>query len=234
MSSSSLYYDILEHAPNVEYKIHSHGFIKLIDSLPRLVPKGKTADFAVIEAARISYGKKTKKVRDSKGLINYLVKSGHWSPFEMVELKFYVKMPIFVARQWVRHRTANINEYSGRYSEMKNEFYTPILKDLDTPLNNSIEYCNYLEKYHEKCYKDYKYFVEELGIPREKARCILPLSSYTEWYWKSDLKNIFNFLTQRESPHAQKEIRDYANAMHNILKGILPISIGAYEKYEKN
>ncbi|OGU58598.1 MAG: FAD-dependent thymidylate synthase [Ignavibacteria bacterium GWF2_33_9] len=222
-----------------EFKVLDHGFIRLLEIMGD--------DSSICQAARVSYGKGTKSVREDRALLRYLMRNAHTSPFEMVELKFHVRMPIFVARQWIRHRTANVNEYSGRYSEMTDEFYLPQADQIrtqsqvnkqarsedqldETRANEIIEQ---MKDSQAESYNEYKEYVAE-GVAREIARINLPLSSYTEWYWKIDLHNLFRFLKLRMDHHAQYEIRVYANIIADILKQILPISYEAFSDYILN
>jgi thymidylate synthase (FAD) len=186
-------------------------------------------------------------VREDRTLLRYLMRHLHTSPFEMVELKFHIRLPIFIARQWIRHRTANVNEYSGRYSEMTDEFYIPELSQIRTQsevnkqARSEVEFdrtkaeeiTSNMRKSQEDSYSEYKSYVDE-GVAREIARINLPLSSYTEWYWKIDLHNLFHFLKLRLDHHAQYEIRVYAEVIANILKQILPMSYEAFEDYILN
>lgn len=228
-----------------EIPVHEHGFIALVDSMPRLVPEGKTADAAIVQAARVSYGAGTKKVREDRGLIRYLLRHRHTTPFEMVEFKFHVAMPIFVARQWIRHRTANVNEYSGRYSILPDRFYRPTVEDVrqqstanrqggEEPIDagTANEFLELLER-AENLYEDYTKMTER-GVARELARGVLPVTLYTEWYWKCDLHNIMHFLSLRMDQHAQKEIRDYANAMYRLIEPVCPVSMEAFDDYRLN
>ena len=180
-----------------EFPVLDHGFIRLVDYMGN--------DAAIVQAARVSYGKGTKKVSQDRGLIRYLMRNRHTSPFEMVEFKFHVKLPIFVARQWIRHRTANVNEYSGRYSVMKEEFYLPPpdqvrtqstvnkqgRSDEDVPDDLKQKLLDYLTASQHDAYRHYNEYIEH-GLARELARINLPLSLYTEWYWKIDLHNLFH------------------------------------------
>jgi thymidylate synthase (FAD) len=180
-------------------------------------------DTAIVQAARVSYGEGTKSYREDRSLIRYLMRHRHTSPFEMVEFKFHVKLPIFVARQWIRHRTANVNEYSGRYSVMKDEFFLPEADMLCTPASDNkqgrsseqlpVDVANSIvtrmEAVQKQLFNEYEGLLE-LNLAREIARINLPLSSYTEWYWKIDLHNLFHFLNLRLDRHAQYEIRDKA------------------------
>jgi thymidylate synthase (FAD) len=225
-----------------EIPVHDHGLVALVDVMPRLAPRGKTADFAIVQAARVSYGAGTKQVNEDRGLIRYLSRHRHTTPFEMVEFKFHHVMPIFVARQWIRHRTANVNEYSARYSVVQDRFYRPSLDYLrkqsqtnrqgrDEPLDGATaqQFLDYLDRV-ERGYADYESLVEK-GVAREIARIGLPVSVYTEWYWKIDLHNLMHFLSLRMDSHAQQEIRDYATAMFNLVKPIVPIAAEAFEDY---
>jgi len=197
-----------------EFKCLNAGFVRLVDYMG--------SDESIVQAARVSYGKGTKSVNEDRGLIRYLMRHQHTTPFEMVELKFHVKLPIFVARQWIRHRTANVNEYSGRYSVMKDEFYVP--EDLRSRV------LEILLTSQQKLYAEYEQMLES-DIARELARVNLPLSLYTEWYWKIDLHNLFHFLQLRIDPHAQYEIRAYGEAMAEITKRVAPLAWEAFEDY---
>ncbi|HWR82696.1 MAG TPA: FAD-dependent thymidylate synthase [Candidatus Deferrimicrobium sp.] len=222
-----------------EFPALDHGFVRLVDYMG--------SDSAIVQAARVSYGEGTKKVSEDRALIRYLMRHRHTSPFEMVELKFHVKLPIFVARQWIRHRTASVNEYSGRYSIMKDEFYVPEPKDIryqsavnkqgradeEVPPEVKQKLVEYLQKSQSYSYEQYKQFVDE-GLARELARINLPLSLYTEWYWKIDLHNLFHFLRLRLDPHAQYEIREYAKVVGDIVKVVCPVAYEAFEDYSLN
>jgi thymidylate synthase (FAD) len=235
-------YDVMGNAARWEVKVHDHGLVALVDVMPRLVPKGKTADAAIVQAARVSYGEGTKQVNEDRGLIRYLARHRHTTPFEMVEFKFHHVMPIFVARQWIRHRTANVNEYSARYSVVRDRFYHPSLENVrkqsttnrqggSEVIDNATaqEFLDYLDK-TEALYKDYEKLLEK-GVSREMARIGLPVSVYTEWYWKIDLHNLFHFLSLRMDSHAQQEIQDYANAMYALVQPIVPIAAEAFMDY---
>ena len=225
--------------PKGAIKCLDKGFIRLVDSMG--------SDGAIVQAARVSYGKGTTKVSRDKGLIRYLLRHRHSTPFEMVELKFHAKMPIFVARQWVRHRTANINEYSLRYSEAQQDFYIPKKKDIHfqsqfnkqgrddkkVPPELKEKVINYFNEISEKTFAIYDE-LNEVGIARELARGILPVNIYTEWYWKNDLHNIFHFLRLRMDEHAQYEIRVFAEAMASFVKKVVPIAYEAFEDYLLN
>lgn len=219
-----------------EYKCLNAGFVRLIDYMG--------GDESIVQSARVSYGKGTKTVNEDRGLIRYLMRHLHTTPFEMVELKFHIKLPIFVARQWIRHRTANVNEYSGRYSVMKDEFYVPEHQAIhfqslrnkqgrredDVPADLRKKVLEILTSSQEKLYGEYEQMLES-DIARELARINLPLSLYTEWYWKIDLHNLFHFLRLRIDPHAQYEIRAYGEAMAEITKKVAPMAWEAFEDY---
>jgi thymidylate synthase (FAD) len=235
--------DVMNGAARWEIKVHDHGLVALTDVMPRLVPEGKTADFAIVQAARVSYGQGTKQVNEDRGLIRYLARHRHSTPFEMVEFKFHHVMPIFVARQWIRHRTANVNEYSARYSVVKDRFYRPTLDNVrqqsasnrqggEEPIDGATaqEFLDYLD-HAEKQYAEYEKLMAK-GVTRELARIALPVSVYTEWYWKCDLHNTLRFLSLRMDPHAQQEIRDYATAMYELIKPIVPIAAEAFVDYD--
>lgn len=212
------------------------GFVRLVDYMG--------TDDSIVQAARVSYGNGTKSVRADRELIRYLMRHRHTSPFEMVEFKFHVKLPIFVARQWIRHRTANVNEYSGRYSEMKDEFYIPDIDQIRTqnsvnrqgrsdsilPDNQAQEINEMLSNTQKQLFEEYKSMLD-MDIARELARINLPLSTYTEWYWKIDLHNLLHFLKLRLDFHAQYEIRIYADKMAELIKPIVPMTYEAFEDY---
>ncbi len=222
-----------------EFKVLDHGFVRLVDYMG--------TDESIVQAARVSYGKGTKKISEDRGLIRYLMKNMHTSPFEMVEFKFHIKLPIFVARQWIRHRTANVNEYSGRYSVMPEEFYLPRQEDIcfqaidnkqgrsekAIPPELQKEFIAYLKKSQRDTFEGYSRFLEA-GLAREIARINLPLAIYTEWYWKIDLHNLFHFLKLRLDKHAQREIRAYAETMADIVKTVCPIAYEAFMDYRVN
>lgn len=229
----------IEAVLNKEFPVLDHGFVRLVDFMG--------SDAAIVQAARVSYGEGTTKKSRDRELIRYLLGHEHTSPFEMVEFKFHVKLPIFVARQWIRHRTANVNEYSGRYSVMKDEFYVPDESEvrLQSTLNHQIRsdeaapeeirkaYLDHLRDSQRDLYDHYSRFIDA-GLARELARINLPLSLYTEWYWKIDLHNLLRFLRLRLAPDAQQEIRLYALKMGEILKAICPITWEAFEDYQLN
>ncbi len=211
------------------------GFVRLVDSMG--------GDDAIVQAARVSYGKGTAKVSQDRGLIRYLMRHRHTTPFEMVEFKFHCKMPIFVARQWVRHRTANINEYSLRYSEARDEFYTPDPEHIEfqSALNKQGRMGEVPEELKQKVQDYFKEISErsfamyaelnEAGVARELARAILPVNLYTEWYWKNDLHNLLHFVGLRSDSHAQYEIRVFSDAMAESIKKVAPFAWEAYQDY---
>jgi len=235
-------FDVMGGAARLEKRVLDHGFVALVDCMPRLAPVGKTADLSIVQSARVSYGEGTKQVNEDRGLVRYLLRHRHTTPFEMVEFKFHIAMPMFVARQWIRHRTANVNEYSARYSIVPDRFYRPSLESVRAQsgtnrqggdglvdAGTAEEFLVMLDR-AEGLYKDYLGLTEK-GVARELARAALPVSVYTEWYWKCDLHNLFHFLSLRMDPHAQYEIRVFAEAMYELLKPIVPISCEAFEDY---
>ena len=212
------------------------GFVYLVDYMG--------GDASIVQAARVSYGIGTKTVHEDRGLIRYLMRHQHTTPFEMVELKFHVKMPIFVARQMIRHRTANVNEYSGRYSVMPDEFYVPSPEDVSVQsqtnrqgggeqvdAERAREVIEIIEREQREARDGYEQMLE-WDIRRELARVNLSVAQYTEWYWKNDLHNIFRFLQLRLDDHAQYEIRVFAEAMAKIVKAVAPIAWEAFEDYQ--
>ena len=211
------------------------GFVRLVDSMG--------GDDAIVQAARVSYGKGTSKVSQDRGLIRYLMRHRHTTPFEMVEFKFHCKMPIFVARQWVRHRTANINEYSLRYSEARDEFYYPDPAQIQyqsalnkqgragkVPKKLTDKVLQYFKEISEKSFDMYQE-LNEAGLARELIRAILPVNLYTEWYWKNDLHNLLHFIGLRSDSHAQYEIRVFSDAMAKSVKAVAPFAWEAYQDY---
>lgn len=234
--------DVMDGAARLEIKLHEHGMIALVDAMPRLVPEGKTADSAIVQAARVSYGQGTKQVNADRGLIRYLLRHRHTTPFEMVEFKFHVSMPMFIARQWIRHRTANVNEYSARYSVVPDRFYRPSREAIREQSSSNRqggegavddmtaqEFLDYLDEC-ERQYVRYEQLLDK-GVSRELARIGLPVSAYTEWYWKCDLHNVLHFLSLRMDSHAQQEIQDYANAMFALIEPIVPVTCEAFRDY---
>ena len=226
------------------------GFIRVVDYMGD--------DAAIVQAARVSYGRGTRKVSEDRGLINYLMRHRHTTPFEMCEIKYHVKLPIFVARQWIRHRTANVNEYSARYSILDNEFYVPAPEHLAGPATTNRQgreqvldgaaarrVLDLLRGNAERAYAGYAELLNEdaAGTPidparpalaRELARINLSLGFYTQWYWKIDLHNLMHFLSLRADPHAQYEIRAYAEAMLGTLARWVPMTYAAFLEYRMN
>lgn len=218
-----------------EHKVLDHGFIRVVDYMG--------SDSAIVQAARVSYGKGTKQISQDEALIKYLMKHHHTTPFEMCEIKFHVKLPIFVARQWIRHRTANINEYSARYSILDNEFYIPKPEQIAKQSDNnkqgsgeafdpdtSKEIIDSLTNDSNLVYSHYEKFIEQ-GLAREIARTNLTLNYYTQFYWKIDLHNLLHFLKLRADKHAQYEIRVYAEVMLYIIRKWVPLAYNAFAEY---
>ena len=213
-----------------------HGFVRVVDYMGD--------DAAVVQAARVSYGKGTRTANDDRGLIRYLMRHRHTTPLEMCELKLHVKLPIFVARQWIRHRTANVNEYSARYSIMDREFYLPRPQDLarqsannkqgrgDTlDADTATEVLRLLRRDHEQAYDTYEKLIDDAGLARELARMNLSVGFYTQWYWKVDLHNLLHFLALRIDPHAQYEIRVYGEAIADVVRAWVPHCWEAFQDY---
>ena len=224
-----------------------HGFIRVVDYMGD--------DSSIVQSARVSYGKGTKKVSTDAGLIKYLMRHWHSTPFEMCEIKYHVKLPIFIARQWIRHRTANVNEYSARYSILDKEFYLPQPNHLAAQStsnrqgrgqvlegDNAKKVLALLKGDAEQTYRNYETMLNEkydgsivdensVGLARELARMNLTLNTYTQWYWKTDLLNLMNFLRLRADHHAQYEIRAYADTMLDTLKKWVPITFEAFMDY---
>jgi len=224
-----------------------HGFIRVIDYMGD--------DSSIVQAARVSYGKGTKKVSTDEGLIRYLMRHRHSTPFEMCEIKYHIKLPIFIARQWIRHRTANVNEYSARYSILDKEFYVPAKEQLATQSasnrqgrgnilgeSQANEVLKILKDDATRTYSNYEIMLNERfdgtvidekknGLARELARMNLTLNTYTQWYWKTDLLNLLNFLFLRSDDHAQYEIRVYADKMLETVKKWVPITYEAFMDY---
>jgi len=218
-----------------------HGFVRVVDYMGD--------DAAVVQAARVSYGRGTRKTSEDEGLIRYLMRHYHSTPFEMCEIKYHVKLPIFVARQWIRHRTASVNEYSARYSILDKEFYLPAPAQLAVQSADNRQgrgavlggaaadrVMALLRQDAEQTYGNYEAMLNEdgpdaIGLARELARMNLTLNTYTQWYWKTDLHNLFNFLRLRADRHAQYEIRVYAEAMLETVKAWVPLSYGAFCDY---
>jgi thymidylate synthase (FAD) len=233
------------------FEVLDHGFIRVVDYMGD--------DSAIVQAARVSYGKGTKKLNEDRGLINYLIKHWHTTPFEMCEIKLHVKLPIFVARQWIRHRTANVNEYSARYSVMDREFYIPSVELLapqskknhqgrsDEALTKAEaeEVLEILKNDAEQCYNNYEKLMNKnekgepideskKGIARELARMNLTLNTYTQFYWKIDLHNFMHFVFLRNDAHAQYEIRVYGEILQDIMKKWVPLTYQAFIDYRQN
>ena len=224
-----------------------HGFVRVVDYMGD--------DSSIVQAARVSYGKGTKQVSTDSGLIKYLMRHWHSTPFEMCEIKYHIKLPIFIARQWIRHRTANVNEYSARYSILDKEFYLPSSKNLAAQSTSNRqgrgdvlegkqaeEVLKLLKSDAERTYDNYETMLDERfdgstinenkkGLARELARMNLTLNTYTQWYWKTDLLNLMNFLRLRADSHAQYEIRVYADIMLDTLKKWVPITYDAFMDY---
>jgi thymidylate synthase (FAD) len=229
-------------------KVLDHGFIRVIDYMGD--------DSAIVQAARVSYGKGTKQTSQDRGLINYLMRHRHTTPFEMCDIKFHIKLPIFIARQWIRHRTASVNEYSARYSILGNEFYLPEREnlaaqsktnrqgrsDFAVPEDRANKVLSILKADAMNCYDHYVGMMNEneagetidentIGITRELARMNLTLNYYTEWYWKINLHNLLHFLALRADSHAQYEIRVYAEKMLDIVKAWVPYAYEAFAEH---
>ncbi|API56108.1 FAD-dependent thymidylate synthase (plasmid) [Rhizobium leguminosarum] len=235
---------------HVERKVLDHGFIRVVDYMGD--------DSAVVQAARVSYGRGTKKVNEDRGLINYLMRHAHTTPFEMAEIKLHVKLPIFVARQWIRHRTASVNEYSARYSMLDREFYVPERQHLAAQSTANRQgrdeildeeeadfALRILKADAERSYSNYVALLNldesgevldsaRSGLARELARMNLNLSFYTQWYWKTNLHNLMNFLRLRADSHAQYEIRAYANILLDIMADWVPHTFEAFKEYRLN
>jgi thymidylate synthase (FAD) len=238
--------DIMGGAARLSVKIAEHGFVALVDAMPRLVPQGRAGDYAIVQAARTSYNQGCKSLEEDEKVLRYLMRHSHTSPFEFVEVKFHMSLPIFVARQFIRHRTASVNEQSGRYVELPDIFYVPVSADVRVQSKNNKQasegqleetsaqaFCARLEADSQIAYQHYREAIDS-GVPREQARMLLPINLYTQWYWKCDLHNILNFLRLRRDSHAQKEIRDFADAMHFLLQPLFPATFVAWEDYVWN
>jgi len=221
------------------YPVLDHGLVRVIDYMGD--------DGAIVQAARVSYGAGTKHVQNDEGLIRYLMRHWHSTPFEMCEIKLHIKLPVFVARQWIRHRTANVNEYSARYSILDREFYIPDPSQLaaQSSVNNQgrgdvlsgEEAARVLDMLKRDATTAYDHYEDMLsqegqqGLARELARMNLPMNIYTQWYWKVDLHNLFHFLRLRADSHAQYEIRVYAEEMCRLVKDWVPLAYAAFEDY---
>ncbi|MEM6430640.1 MAG: FAD-dependent thymidylate synthase, partial [Deinococcota bacterium] len=231
--------DTAEAVLDQPFQVLDKGFVRLVDYLG--------GDARIVQAARVSYGDGTKTVREDAGLIDYLMRNWHTSPFEQVVLTFHLKMPVFVARQWLRHRTARLNEISGRYSVMQDEFYVPDEQDVryqsqgnkqgssgdDVPAHIQQRIAEEFASSQTRVYGEYSELLEG-NIARELARINLPLSLYTEMYWQIDLHNLFHFLRLRLDDHAQYEIRVYAEVLADIAKAVAPLAYKAFEEHRLN
>ena len=233
--------EYLDACLGIPFPVLDHGFVRVIDYM------GDAP--AIVQAARVSYGKGTKTPSEDRGLLRYLIRHRHTSPLEMCEIKLHVKLPIFVARQWIRHRTASVNEYSARYSILSREFYVPEAADIakqsktnkqgregGTDDMRPEEDREIIRVASDRAFDDYEILIAEdepgdHGLARELARIVTPMNTYTEWYWKVDLHNLLHFLTLRADPHAQKEIRAYAETILDLVKGWVPAVGEAFEDY---
>ena len=215
------------------------GFVSLVDYMPK-----ENLDRAIVDAARVSYDPgSTKHTSTDRGLIRYLMRHYHNTPFEMVEFKFHIKMPLFVARQHLRHRTASVNEVSARYSEVKDEFFLPDEFRQQAQVNrqgshgvvdDNDDIRSAVKEYNEVCHKSYLDMIGNVGVCREQARMILPQSMYTEFYWKINLHNLMHYLRLRMESHAQKEIQDYANMIYKLVRPLAPYTFEAFEDFRVN
>ena len=245
MAAGSSIADLVGH----EVKVLDHGFVRVVDFMG--------SDEAVVQAARVSYGRGTKHRSEDKGLIRYLMRHRHSTPFEMCEIKLHVKLPIFVARQWVRHRTANINEHSARYSILDKEFYVPSEEVAGSQSatnkqgregavthSEAAEHLQAIRELSSQAYATYEQLLNQdaageplipghEGLARELARMVLPTNFYTQWYWKIDLHNLLHFLTLRADGHAQHEIREYARVIGDIVRQWVPLTWEAFEDYRQ-
>jgi len=218
-------------------KVLDNGFVRLVDHMPR-----ENLDSSIVQSARVSYGEGTKTSRGDKGLIRYLMRHWHTTPFEMVEFKFHIKMPIYIARQHMRHRTASINELSARYSVVPKDYYTPDVLRGQSTVNHqgscgeavvSEEHMNNMKEHLEKSFEVYEDLLED-GCCREQARGNLPQSTYTEFYWKINLHNLMHYLQLRMDGHAQEEIRAYAEAIFALVEPLVPITMKAFMDFRVN
>ena len=220
----------------VRHPVLTHGFVALVDYMGN--------DGAIVQAARVSYGQGTRSVRDDRGLIRYLMRHRHTTPFEMVEFKFLVRLPIFVARQWIRHRTSSTNEYSARYSVVPDEYEVPPAAEVrhqstrnrqgrGDPLPDAVveRFRSDLDAVSKQAYAAYTRALDD-GVARETARLLLPVAYYTQWYWKLNLYNLLHFLSLRLDPHAQEEIRLYAAEIARIVRLVTPVAYEAFEEFE--
>lgn len=237
--------DDLNNILGEKINVLDHGFIRLIDYMGD--------DASIVQAARVSYGKGTKKLSQDRGLIRYLMRHRHTTPFEMCEIKLHVKLPIFIARQWIRHRTANVNEYSARYSVLDKEFYLPDYIAEQSTINNQgrgrlisddlkQDYKTRIKNHSDNSYDIYQYLLNEEddksnqntdrpGLARELSRMVLPTNYYTQWYWKVDLHNLLHFISLRADSHAQYEFRVYAEIIAELVQKWVPLTYEAFEDY---
>ena len=220
----------------VKQPVLSHGFVVLVDYMGN--------DAAIVQAARVSYGRGTKTVRDDRGLVRYLMRHRHTTPFEMVEYKFLVRLPIFVARQWVRHRASSLNEYSARYSVVPDEYEVPLPEEVRhqstrnrqgrgdaLPAEVVERFRSDLDSLSKEAYDAYTRALDA-GVARETARLLLPVAFYTQWYWKINLHNLLHFLSLRLDPHAQEEIRLYAAEVAKLARVVCPVAFEAFEEFQ--
>tara|TARA_B100000131_G_scaffold312461_1_gene346573 strand:+ start:146 stop:940 length:795 start_codon:yes stop_codon:yes gene_type:complete len=221
----------------MEKKVLDHGFVRLIDHMPQT-----NLDAAIVQAARVSYGEGTKTARGDTGLIRYLMRHWHNTPFEMVEFKFHIKMPIYIARQHMRHRMASVNEYSARYSIVPEQYYKPEVlrgqskvnhQGSNGEINIDSERTRTLDKHFDNSFEIYNYLLDD-GCCREQARGTLTQSTYTEFYWKIDLHNLMHYLRLRMEINAQKEIREYAEAIYELVKPLVPVTMKAFMDFRMN
>tara|TARA_B100001939_G_scaffold140470_1_gene121598 strand:+ start:14277 stop:15065 length:789 start_codon:yes stop_codon:yes gene_type:complete len=222
---------------NIMEKVLDHGFVRLVDYMPQ-----QDLDSSIVQAARVSYGDGTKTSRGDRGLIRYLLRHWHTTPFEMVEFKFHIKMPIYIARQHMRHRTASINELSARYSVVPREYYEPDVIRGQSQVNHQGsegvveiggELNDRVSKHLGGSFDVYQTMLDS-GACREQSRGVLPQSTYTEFYWKINLHNLLHYLQLRMEPGAQKEIRDYATAIYELVKPLVPITMEAFVDFRVN
>lgn len=230
---------VLEAYLGIQYPVLDHGFLRVVDYMG--------TDQCIVDAARVSYQKGTKTAQDDQGLINYLMRHWHTTPFEMCEIKLHVKLPIFVARQWIRHRTASVNEMSARYSILDGEFYIPEAEVLGVQsktnkqgresmmleAHDSNEVLQKIMDMSDEAYASYEELLAR-NLSRELSRMVLPVNIYTQWYWKTDLHNLFHFLRLRMDPHAQHEIKVYADLIGDLVALWVPKAWSAFENYRLN
>lgn len=238
-------YDLMNLVPEKKINCLDKGHVTLIDCMPRLAPEGRTADYAIVQAARTSYGDGTKAINEDVNLIRYLLRHSHTTPIEMIEFKFFIQMPIFVCRQWARHRMSSTNEYSGRYSIMKDEFYIPEKNnvrqqsktnkqggDIPVEFTTAETFIADVNQMCDDAYTSYERAMQS-GISREQSRMLLPVNNYTQLYWKIDLHNLLHFLSLRCDHHAQQEIRVFADAILSLITPIVPVTVQAWNDYHE-